>query len=175
MIDFKKLVGYRKGIRPVQPESFPTFVDRELERLGLVSNQIVDALKSVNTTATGTAAIVATGDDITAPAGETLGGNRAVYVAADGKAYYADRSTATARFMCGVTVGAAAIGSTATIRIQAVLTDATWSWTTGDIVWLSTTGLLTQVLPATPGYLAQVGVPVGPTRLRIEPQLIAKI
>jgi hypothetical protein len=41
-------------------------------------------------------------------------------------------------------------------------------------VFLGATGLLTQTPPAS-GYVMQVGVPVGSTKLRIEPQLVAVI
>ena len=46
MIDLTKLVGYRAGIAPVQPESFPTFVNRELQRISVVSGDIIDAIKA---------------------------------------------------------------------------------------------------------------------------------
>ncbi len=112
--------------------------------------------------------------NFSAVAGETLGGTRAVYVAADGKAYYADPSASTAKLLLGVTTGAAALGASVTIQTEGVLTEASWSWSATGSVWLTTTGQLTQTVPAT-GFLVQVGVPVGPTKLRIEPQLVAQL
>ena len=47
MFDYKKIVGYRKGIRPVQPESLPTHIDRELDRLGVITTQYAEALQDL--------------------------------------------------------------------------------------------------------------------------------
>lgn len=39
---------YRKAIRPVTPESFPSFVDTELEKVARVTADIVAALKDLD-------------------------------------------------------------------------------------------------------------------------------
>ena len=110
----------------------------------------------------------------TATAGEVLGGNRAVYIAGDGKAYYADRTAATSMLTSGVTTGAAALGAAATIQTTGVMTNGSWTWTGNNPVWLSTTGLLTQTAPTT-NFLIQVGTAMGPTKLLIEPRAIAQL
>jgi hypothetical protein len=110
---------------------------------------------------------------LTAIAGEALGGHRAVYIAADGKAYYAGPTT-HARLCSGITTGAASIGTTATIQTDGEIIEPSWSWIDSEVVWLAATGLLTQTVPTT-GMAFQVGVPMGPTRLRIEPQIIAQL
>ena len=156
---------YTRGSRPSRVESLPAYLDHEFL-------SIQRAFGNLPSAAIGGGGV--SSDSLIITAGEALGGDRAVYVAADGKAYYADQSNATARLVCGVTTGAAASGAAVTVRIQSTLVEPTWAWTVSDIVWLSTTGLLTQTVP-TSGYLVQVGVPVGPTQLRIEPQFIAKI
>lgn len=48
MIDFKKLVGYRFGLRPVQPESLPHHIDTELQRISRVTGDIVAAIQELN-------------------------------------------------------------------------------------------------------------------------------
>lgn len=111
---------------------------------------------------------------LVAIAGDALGGQVAVYLAGDGKAYKADKTSALSRLVVGVTTGAAVLGAPATIQIGGIMTEGSWSWLGTEVVWLGVSGLLTQTIPST-DYLVQVGVPAGPTKLRIEPQLIAKV
>lgn len=110
---------------------------------------------------------------LTAVAGEALSGNRAVYIADDGKAYHADKNSATSIRTAGLTTGAVSLGATATIQVEGPYTEVTWSWTGNGVIWLSTTGQLTQTPPTT-GYLVKVGVPAGPTQMLIEPQFVAQ-
>lgn len=110
---------------------------------------------------------------VTRTAGAALGGHRAVYIGADNLAYYANPDP-TARFCIGVTTGAAALGAPATIQCDGEMTEGSWSWSASEVIWLASDGILTQTVP-TSGHAFQVGVPMGPTRIRIEPQLIAKI
>jgi hypothetical protein len=118
---------------------------------------------------------VAANNSIEVTAGEALGGDRAVFVStADGKAYYADKSAAACRTLCGLTTGAAALGALVTVQTDGVVENIAWAWAGTDPVFLGATGLLSQTPPAS-GYVMQVGVPVGSTKLRIEPQLVAVI
>lgn len=107
-------------------------------------------------------------------AGENLSGDRAVYIADDGLAYHADKNSATAIRAIGLTTGAVSMGGTATIQVEGIYTEATWSWAGNAVVWLSTTGQLTQTPPTT-GYLVRAGIPAGPTRILIEPQFVAQL
>lgn len=158
---------YSRGLVPSDPRSLSRALDFEFLKLERSLDSIIGAGGSGISVGSG-------GIELTVTAGAPLGGNRAVYIASDGLAYYADQANATARFTCGVTTAAAAMGNPVTILIEGVMTEPTWSWTTGDVVWLGATGLLTQVVP-TVDYLFQVGTPAGPTKLRIEPHFIAKI
>ena len=110
--------------------------------------------------------------EITVDAGETLGGNRAVRIGTDNMAYYGDPTLDTCRLVAGLTTGAASVGNPVTVQTDGIMTEASWNWVGTEVVWLTGTGQLTQTPPAT-GYLMQVGVPLGPDRLRIEPQLVA--
>ena len=107
-------------------------------------------------------------------AGEILNGQRAVYVAADGKAYLADQSSVTSVRTMGLCQGAVILGATASIQTCGVLTEPSWTWTGDALVWLAASGQLTQTPPTT-GYLVKVGVPVGPTKLLIAPQIMARL
>lgn len=117
----------------------------------------------------------ATSAPVTANAGEALSGHRGVYVAADGLAYYADPANETGRLLSGITTGAAALGASASIQTDGAVDEPSWAWTAGGgPVWLGTAGALTQTVPVA-GLLIQVGIPMGPTRLRIEPQVVARV
>lgn len=123
-----------------------------------------------------TSSVVVTSGDatiITPLAGETLSGHRAVYIADNGKAFYSAPDDSCRRTV-GLTTGAAVLNATASIQTDGVLTEPTWSWTGNEPIYLVSNGMLTQTVPTT-GYVFQIGVPAGPTKLRIEPQLIARI
>jgi len=137
--------------------------------VSLTSNDVILAL-GYTPAAQGTPPPVTT----SAAAGEALGGQRAVYVSNAGQALYSDKNLDICRRTIGLTTGAAASGATATIQTEGVMIEASWAWTGDEPVWLGATGLLTQTVPTT-GYLFQVGIPIGPTKLRIEPQLVAKL
>ena len=151
----------RKEIQGVKP----TF---SAVALPLTSASIAYALGYTPTNAAAPAA----SSTFTATAGEALGGNRVVYIAGDGKAYHANPD-ATSLLVSGLSKGAAALGAVVTIQLEGIFTEPTWTWSAAP-VFLSTTGLLTQTVP-TSGYCFQVGTPVGPTSIRIEPRLIARI
>lgn len=120
------------------------------------------------------AVLAASGLVISRTAGAALGGHRAVYVLlSDGKAYYANPD-ATARFTIGITTGAASSGAPVSIQCDGVMVEPSWSWSGSEVVWLGANGTLTQTVP-TSGTAFQIGVPTGPTSLRLEPELIAKL
>lgn len=158
------------ALHAVQDEQF-------VDLIGLDYSGNESKVISVNAAGDGlelvTPSSITAGLTVTRTAGEALGGTRAVRVAADGKAYYANPD-ATARFTIGITTGAALIGAPLTIQVEGELEEVSWSWTDSEVVWLAANGTLTQTVPTT-GTLLQVGIPMGPTKLRIEPQLMAKI
>lgn len=47
MINFEKLDGYRKAIRPVDPNSLPRFVDDELVRVGRHMIDLIAHIKNL--------------------------------------------------------------------------------------------------------------------------------
>lgn len=113
-------------------------------------------------------------DTVVATAGETLGGNRAVYLNDAGQVLYASASVDTCKRTVGITTGAASSGAASTVQIEGVMTNGSWAWSGNETVWLAETGLLTQTVP-TSGYLLRVGTSLGPTKLRIDPFLVAKL
>ena len=105
-------------------------------------------------------------------AGAVISGHRAVYVSTTDGKVYPSIPDATSRFCIGVTIGAAASGASVSVRVSGIITEPSWTWTMAQPVWLGASGALTQTQPTT-GALFQVGVPLGATALRIEPQLLA--
>lgn len=107
---------------------------------------------------------------IRCPAGEAIGGHRAVYVDALGVAWYADPRMSTGAFLTGVTFGAAGIGEDLIICLAGRMEESGWDWAAGN-VWLGFNGTLTQALPATDSLIL-LGVGAGPF-LFVRPSLIA--
>lgn len=110
---------------------------------------------------------------VTVEAGEALGGNRAVYIATDGKAYYVNPDQ-TARITAGVTRGAASLGANVEVQLLGEMEESSWNWNDDGPIWLGASGSLTQTTP-TSGMLLLMGVPLGPTGMKIEPQVVAQI
>lgn len=106
-----------------------------------------------------------------APAGETLSGQRAL-VLAGGSLYHADASDqAHAGLVVGVSMGAALAGDEATYRRAGRMIEPSWSWSVGIPVFLGADGRLTQVPPEpgqATGFLQIIGWPDSPTSLLVD-------
>jgi hypothetical protein len=99
------------------------------------------------------------------PAGETLGGHRAVVIA-NGEAFYADKDTPShAGQVVGVTTGAASAGNDVNIQFGGELEEPSWNWSPGPI-YVDTNGQLTQTRPSS-GWIMNIGVALTPTRIFI--------
>lgn len=98
-----------------------------------------------------------TGTSETYVAGEALGGQRVVVTNTDGEAIYADNRTAAhANAANRITIGAVAAGDDVEVRISGRMTEPSWSWTPGDIIYLGQNGLLTATPPASPAAFSRV-------------------
>lgn len=111
------------------------------------------------------------GTDLTAVAGEALGGHRAVRLVS-GQAFYADQGNPAKTAVIGITTGAANLGATVTIATAGEIIEPSWSWTPQQAVFLSTNGVLTQTPPMS-GALIEVGLATAATKLhvRIQPKI----
>jgi hypothetical protein len=97
-------------------------------------------------------------------AGEALGGHRMVVLDDTGKAIYADNTLLShANKVLGMTTGAVSMGDTATIQTGGEMTEPSWSWVLDTPIWLSSSGVLTQVAPVT-GFSLIVAFPVSATK-----------
>lgn len=101
-------------------------------------------------------------------AAQALGGNRVVVLTPSGAIYADNRSPSHANKIVGVTVGAASMGSNASIQAAGEL-DGFSALTPGDPVYLSIDGIITQTLPNS-GFLSQIGVAKTSTKVLINIQ-----
>lgn len=142
-------------------------LDRQSQKLELLRSAVMVLQSATGGGGSGSA-------QFTAIAGEALSGHRAVYVGDDGQAYYASNGSANSTRTAGITTGAASLGATATIRPEGIVTEPSWTWSGSGPVWLGSSGNLTQTPPAS-GYLVQIGVPIGPTSLLVQPFVVARL
>jgi hypothetical protein len=89
--------------------------------------------------------------DVIGTAATNLGGQRVVYLAADGMRYGTANDPITLDVI-GITVGSASVGAAVVVRSSGPMTDPTFNFTPGPI-FLGLNGLLTQVSPSTGGAI----------------------
>lgn len=104
------------------------------------------------------------------PAGEALGGSRAVYLAGDGSFWYADNQDASAIAVAGITSGAVSLGETATAQYAGEMVEPSWSWTPEQPVYLGASGQLTQTPPPS-GTVVELGVALTATKMLVRIQI----
>ena len=105
---------------------------------------------------------------ITVTAGETLGGHRAVLLDSSSQARYTDSSSvADAGRVVGLTTGSASAAAAVTIQISGDMTEPSWSWTPGAILYLGANGQLTETAPST-GFIQAVAHAVTATKIILE-------
>lgn len=105
-------------------------------------------------------------------AGVTLSGHRGVILNSAGEAVYADSATSShSNKFFGVTIGAANVGTTVTVKIFGELSEPTWSWTPDQPIYLGNNGALTQTVPVSPSstFSLIIGVAVTATKIYINP------
>lgn len=102
---------------------------------------------------------------MTYTAGITLSGHKAVQIDGTGAAVYVDSGTvADAGRVLGITINAALLGAAVDVQAIGEIDEVSWSWVSGQPVYVGANGSLTQTLPAT-GFIQAVGMAVAPTKL----------
>jgi len=98
-------------------------------------------------------------------AGEALGNRQLVYEGADGYWHLADADDAAYMPVIGITLQSVALNGRGQILLHGYVGLAGWTWTTGGLIYASTTpGGLTQTAPAGIGdYVQVVAVASAPT------------
>ena len=103
-------------------------------------------------------------------AGEDMGGHRAFILNASGETLYAEYNNSL-HFgrVAGVTLNAAAKGDLISCVRSGLVIEPSWSWVPNYPVYLSRSGLLTQIPPST-GFSQVLGMAVSGTALFVSPR-----
>ena len=90
-----------------------------------------------------------------------------------GEIVEADASAAGTARVIGIAPAAISDTATGTVLVHGFIRDASWSWTTGGVLFLSeTAGAMTHTAPTTDGAFVQaVGIALSPTVVFINPSL----
>lgn len=100
-----------------------------------------------------------------------MSGHRVVIADETGSLAYADCSIPShALRVVGVTVNAADTGGSMTVQALGSLTEPSWNFDVSNPVYLSNSGLLTQVAPVAPNFSMVIGAPISQTSLFVRPQ-----
>ena len=108
---------------------------------------------------------------ITYIASENLGGHRIVVITAPGAVGYASNLTAShADRIFGMTLSAESMGAQVRVaRNGSEVVEPSWSWTTGQVVFLGVDGALIQSEPVSPALFSLiVGFATSPTTLLLD-------
>lgn len=106
--------------------------------------------------------------EFTRIAATAVSGHRVVSPLADGTiAYISNNGQPTS--IAWVTTHAALAGEPVSLIVLGAVSEPSWSWTPGEIVWLGMDGMLTQTTPVSGRYLLRVGYAESPTTLFVNP------
>lgn len=111
-------------------------------------------------------------NDVIGTAGENLAIHMLVYLKSDGKWWKAANNISAVEANCtGITTEAIDTGATGTIRVRTgFFTDVAWSWVTGDVLYVGTSGDITATAPTVDlTFVKQIGFAVAPTIIYFDP------
>lgn len=101
-------------------------------------------------------------------AGESLSGHRMVTTNSSGEIIYASNlSSAHSGRVIGMTTGAAAMGATATVQTAGPITESSWAWTPGSLLWIGANGQVGGMPPVT-GWVQAIGYAQTPTTIFLQ-------
>lgn len=101
-------------------------------------------------------------------ASQNLSGHRVVYQ--DGAAtvnYVDNQNLAHSQLVLGITKNAVNSGASVDVQFSGEMTEPSWNWVIGELVFCGANGVLTQT-PNTSGFLQRVGIAIAPTVLKVE-------
>ena len=130
--------------------------------------EITVGSKPVNLTIADRDVTYGSGNLIEKQAAINLSGHKSVVLNDDGKLIYADNTTAEhANKILGISKNAAVSGGIVVVQTFAELQEPTWNWIPGKPIFLSTTGTLTQTVPAS-GFIIIIAFAVTSTKIFID-------
>lgn len=102
-------------------------------------------------------------------AGETIHGSRAIRIGSDGKAYHpSSANTSHAEGIVGLSKDAASSGDIVEIVEEGVLTEPSWAWNPGSLIYLNGTGGQLSETPPTSGFCRSIAVALTATSVRMQ-------
>jgi hypothetical protein len=106
-------------------------------------------------------------------AGATLVWGDVVYIATDGQVELADSDAMTTMPAMGISLGSYSAGGAANILVYGFITETDWTWTTGNLLYISnTTGDFTATAPSGNGDIVQaVALAVNADTILFNPSL----
>lgn len=105
---------------------------------------------------------------LTKIASQNLGGQRVVFQDSSTSVDYVDiLDISQSLLVLGITTGAASVGANVDVQISGEMTEPSWTWIAGELVYCGANGVLTQILPIG-SFLQRVGVAISPTILKVE-------
>lgn len=120
----------------------------------------------------------ASGTLITLTAGDTVGFGDACYInPANGQAKLADADGLATATAVVVAIGAISASASGDFLMHGIARDDTWNWTTGQVVYLSTTGTTGNTLTATApsgadDVITIIGQATDPDRMLVNPNMV---
>jgi hypothetical protein len=103
-------------------------------------------------------------------AGENLLAGQIVYRKSDGKFWRADFRYSTTLPAIAMAVTDVSAGATGNFLLNGVVRNDSWTWTAGNIIYVSITGYWTSTAPSSSGYFLQIiGVALTSTVMRFDP------
>jgi hypothetical protein len=113
-----------------------------------------------------------TGVVVTFTYGESLVPGDPVYIKSDGKVWKADANGSGTYPAVGLAMATASSGSHDVLLLGIYRDDSLFAWTVGGIIYLSTSGALTQTQPsATDDVIQIIGIATHADRMYVNPQL----
>jgi len=108
-------------------------------------------------------------------AGENIAQYDTVYIKSDGKIYKAKANAAATCKIIGIASAAIASSAAGVVYLLGEVTNGSWSWTIGVIIFLSaaTGGALTETPPSGGGqFVVRIGLAISTTKIILKPELV---
>lgn len=104
--------------------------------------------------------------------GENVVFGNILYIKSDGKLWKADTSGTDTYPVLYMATETKTADATCNVLKYGYVKNTSWNWTVGGILYLSTTGQITQTQPSTTDYIVQViGIAINATTINFNPQL----
>ncbi|HEY0658323.1 MAG TPA: hypothetical protein VGD05_07610 [Pyrinomonadaceae bacterium] len=148
-----------------EPVEVVVISDGIADEVVVINQEVIEVVEVVEQGMAGADGVGTT--TITKTAVSALGGHRVVRSVNETEVGYADSGTNAHRnLILGVTTGAASIGADVEIKTFGEMSEPSWNWTTGNLIFCGENGLLTETVPPT-GFVCVIGAATSETTIFI--------